>query len=126
MTGEIPSTKVYEDEHTMAFLDINPVNPGHTLVVPKEHYKNIFDLPRDVLCQLAETVQKVSIAVEKGVEADGIVVTSNNNEAAGQVIEHAHTHVVPRHRGDGIKHWPGSPYKEGEEKEVAEKIKSAF
>jgi histidine triad (HIT) family protein len=122
--GEVPSVKVYEDEHTYAFFDINPTNIGHTLVVPKEHFENIHDISEDALCQVMHTVKKIAPAIQKAVNADGLNIASNNNKAAGQIIFHAHTHIIPRFEDDGLVHWKGARnYNEGEVLEIAEKIK---
>ena len=123
--GEIPSDKVYEDENIFAFLDINPVNIGHTLLAPKEHHENIFDLPENVLDKLSSASKKLSLAIKNALNADGVNVTSNNGRAAGQLIDHAHIHIIPRYENDGFKHWKGAGgYQEGEAKITAEKIKS--
>ena len=122
--GEIPSFKVYEDEKTLAFLDIRPVNPGHTLVVPKKHAENIFDIPPDDWTAVAEATRVLAIAIEKAVSADGVNLAMNNREHAGQLVPHAHVHIIPRKKGDGLELWPQRPYPEGEAEDVAEKIKS--
>ncbi|MBU1203218.1 HIT family protein [Patescibacteria group bacterium] len=121
--GEIPSYKVYEDETTMAFLDISPVNHGHTLVVSKQHYANLEEIPTNELQQLIITVKKVGQAIKNGLEVEGYNVCENNDPVAGQLIPHIHFHVVPRHENDGIKMWPQEPYPEGKAAEVLEKIK---
>lgn len=123
---DIPSSKIYEDERTFAFLDINPVNPGHTLVVPKKHSHNLFDVEEKDLHAVMSTVKKLSIAIKKALGADGVNIEMNNDPAAGQVIFHAHMHIVPRFEGDGFKHWPGTPYKEGAEEKIAQKIKATL
>jgi histidine triad (HIT) family protein len=117
---EIPSYTVYEDENTYAFLDINPNNPGHTLVIPKKPYVNIFDIPEDILKDVIVTVKKLSPVVKEVVKADGIKLIMNNGEAAGQVVFHAHIHIIPRFDNDN---WP-SKYKEGEAEEIAKQIQS--
>jgi histidine triad (HIT) family protein len=122
--GEIPSTKIYEDENSFAFLDINPVNPGHTLLVPKKHSRNIFDTDDEVLKQLAPTLKKLSIAVKDGASADGVNIHINNEPAAGQVVFHTHIHIIPRFTGDGVKMWKGGEYKQNEIEKIAEKIKN--
>ncbi len=124
--GEIPSHKVYEDEHTLAFLDIRPNNHGHTLVIPKDHFENIYTLPDETLARLSLAVKKVAIAVKNGMDADGINLIMNNEEAAGQIIFHAHMHIVPRTKDDGYKHWPQGEYLEGEAEAVVEKIRGSF
>ena len=124
--GELPSFKVYEDGRTIAFLDIHPVNAGHTLVVPKAHATNIFDISKEDWTAVAETVRVLSIAIEKGVEADGINIAMNNREHAGQVVDHPHVHIIPRFKGDGLKLMPQRTYKEDEAEETAEKIREAL
>ncbi len=125
--GEIPSEKVYEDEHTLAFLDIKPVNIGHTLIIPKEHFKNIYETPEEIACKLIRAAKKISMAVKKELKADGINVTMNNDSAAGQVIFHTHVHVIPRLSSDGFGPWHGRrDYADGEAKEVAKKISQAL
>ena len=123
ISGEIPSEKIYEDEYTVAFLDINPTNPGHTLVVPRALYENIYDIPDDVFCQVMKTVRKMAPAIKKATGADGINIIMNNDPAAGQLIFHAHIHIIPRFESDPFKHWRGTPYKEGVIEIVGEKIR---
>jgi histidine triad (HIT) family protein len=123
---EIPSSMVYEDQYTYAFLDINPTNIGHTLVVPKTHCENINDIPEEDLHRIMSTVKQITPAIQKAVGADGINIIMNNGRAAGQIIFHSHTHIVPRFQGDGFLHWKGTiHYKEGdlEEQEIAKKIR---
>lgn len=127
ISGEISATKIYEDEHTLAFLDANPNNHGHTLVVPKNHTRNILDVPEETLASLMPTVKKVSRAVFNGMGATGLNITMNNEPAAGQVVFHLHIHIIPRFEGDGLKVWTKKvPYKDGEMEQVAEKIKNAL
>ena len=121
---EIPSDFLYEDENVVAFLDIQPNNPGHTLVIPKKHFRNIFDIEENTLQELIVGVKKVAKAVKNGVKADGINIAMNNDPAAGQLVFHAHIHVIPRFRDDGYKHWPHKLYKEGEASIVTQKIKA--
>jgi histidine triad (HIT) family protein len=123
IAGEIPSSKAYEDAHTYAFLDINPTNVGHTLVVPKEHYDNIFDISDEALAHVMSTVKKLSPAIQKAVGADAVNIMQNNGQAAGQIVFHSHTHIVPRFAEDGFRHWPCKrKYNEGEMNEVVGKI----
>ncbi len=126
VVGEIPAEKVYEDADTLAFLDIKPVNPGHTLVIPKEHYENILTAPEDVLMKMMATVKKVAHAFKDGLGVDDFNLAMNNGPHAGQVVFHAHLHVMPRHAGDGYELWHGRPYAEGEMKEYAQKLKKAL
>lgn len=97
--GEIPSFKIYEDDFVLAFLDINPFSEGHTLVIPKEHYKGLLDVPSDVLAVLLERVQKVSSHIAKALACDGFNILQNNGAAAGQTVNHIHFHIVPRMEG---------------------------
>ena len=122
VSGNIPAEKIYEDQDTLAFFDIHPVNPGHILVISKQHHTNLYDLPSHLLSSAIATVQKIATALSK--IADGINVGQNNGEAAGQVVMHAHFHIIPRYRGDGLQHWHGHPYNEREAKILAKKIKS--
>ena len=124
--GELPSFKVYEDEKTLAFLDIHPVHPGHVLVIPKEHATNIFDISAENWSAMQETVRKVAVALEKAVSADGVNLMMNNREHAGQVVDHAHVHLIPRFKGDGLKLWPHKEYKDGEAQAVSEKIRAVL
>ena len=126
VAGEIPSHKIYEDDKTFAFLDIRANNPGHTLVVPKEHHRNIFDLPPELIQAVGESSQRIAKALTDSGLAEGINVISNNEKAAGQLVFHSHTHVIPRLENDGFKHWPGKEYEPGEAESVAEKIKNAL
>ncbi|HWP61498.1 MAG TPA: HIT family protein [Candidatus Paceibacterota bacterium] len=126
VAGELPSYKVYEDEDTLAFLDINPVHAGHTLVIPKEHVANIFDMPGALWSSVQETVRKVATAVENGTDAHGVNLLMNNREHAGQVVDHAHVHLIPRFRGDGLTLWPHHSLKKEEGAPIAEKIQRAL
>jgi len=124
IAGEIPSAKVYEDEHSFAFLDLHPVNIGHTLVVPKAHHVNLYETPDETLSHIAVVVKKLSIAIKTAVNAQGINIEMNNDPVAGQVIFHTHIHIIPRFSGDGFEHWQGArDYAEGEAETVAAKIK---
>ncbi len=119
---ELPSNVVYEDEKIVAFLDIFPINKGHVLVIPKEHYVNMFDVPEDTLQELIVKVKVVAEALNK--ISDGVNVMQSNKKAAGQVIDHIHFHVIPRYGDDGLKLWPGKKYdSEDEVKTTSEEIK---
>lgn len=122
IAGDIPCHKVYEDADTLAFLDIRPNNPGHVLVISKDHFENIYSLPAEALCKLFLTVQKVALAVKNGADADGINIVMNNEPAAGQEVFHAHVHVIPRGKDDNFLHWPHKTYMPGEAEDMAKKI----
>jgi histidine triad (HIT) family protein len=121
ISQEIPSEIVYEDENTLAFLDINPINLGHTLVIPKQHHENIFDVPEEILNNTMKVLQKVARSVDE--ISDGINVGQNNRPAAGQIVNHIHFHVIPRFEKDGLRSWPGKKYGEAEIKETLGKIR---
>ncbi len=104
--GEIPCEKVYENDKVFAFLDISPVNKGHTLVVPKQHFADLFEMSDDVLSDMIVKTKKIAKSVMEAVKADGVNLGMNNKPAAGQVVFHAHLHIIPRFAGDGLKHWP--------------------
>ena len=126
VSGELPSYKVYETADVLAFLDIRPVNAGHTLVIPKKHSHNIFDIAPEDWTTVAEAARRVAIAIEKGLAADGVNIAMNNREHAGQVVDHPHIHVIPRFKGDGLKLMPQRNYAEGEAEPVAEKLRTAL
>lgn len=110
----------------MAFLDIRPVNAGHTLVVPKRHATNIFDISQEDWAAVAETVRKLAIAIESAVGADGVNIAMNNREHAGQVVHHPHVHIIPRFKNDGLKLMPQRTYNKDEAEETARKIREVI
>jgi len=121
--GEIPCAKVYEDDLVLSFLDINPINPGHTLVLPKEHYASLLDVDPEALKACVVAAKKISTAVYQGVKADGLNFLQNNFRAAGQLIDHVHFHLIPRYEGDGfMTTWPGKPYPPGEMEKILRQI----
>jgi histidine triad (HIT) family protein len=125
--GDIPiHHKIYEDEYTLAFLDITPNSLGHTLVVTKEHFENIYSTPDEDWCRLMLAAKKIAIAVKNGLDAEGINVTMNNERAAGQIIHHDHIHIIPRYIDDGVRYSQHITYKPGEAEEAAKKIKAAL
>ncbi|MFB6145423.1 MAG: HIT family protein [Candidatus Nanohaloarchaea archaeon] len=99
--GDIPSHKVYEDENTLAFLDVNPVSKGHTLVVPKKHVEDIHGA--EGMDYMWDTIVRVANAVRDAFDAEGINIDQNNGELAGQEVFHMHFHVTPRYTGDEIE-----------------------
>ena len=101
--GEIPSYTIYEDKDTKAFLDISQVSRGHTLVIPKKHYENIFETPKNVLKKVIEVSQKVSLLLKQTLGAEGINLVNSNNRAAQQDVFHYHMHVIPRYSGSNFK-----------------------
>lgn len=103
VAGEIPSFKLYEDEHTLAFMDINPANRGHALTIPKAHTPNLFEAPDEILASAVATARKVAKAVQKTVNPDGINLVQANGPGAAQSVFHLHLHVVPRFTDDNLK-----------------------
>ena len=103
LRGELPAQKVYEDEHTLAFLDIMPRAPGHTLIIPKKPARNLLDVDPDSLSHVIATAKKIAIAGKKAFKADGITMQQFNETAGGQVVFHLHVHIIPRHKGVAMK-----------------------
>jgi len=103
LRGEIPCQKVYEDEHTLAFMDIMPQSDGHTLVVPKAEGENIFDIPAEALAAAARTTQRVARAVHKAFEPPGMMITQLNGATAGQSVFHLHFHIIPRYESQSMR-----------------------
>lgn len=126
VAGTVPSEKIYEDAETFAFLDIKPVNPGHVLVIPKAHYTNVFDEPEELWAKVMTTARKIAHALSAGLPTGDVNITTNNGVHSGQVIFHSHVHVIPRYENDGHGLWKGTPYQEGQAKEIAAKIKTAL
>lgn len=123
ISGEIPADRVYETDRVLAFLDINPVHPGHTLVIPKHPTKDIHDLREEDAGALMQAIITVSNAVKKTTGAPGINVTSNNGTEAGQEVFHLHFHIIPRFDKTEFARPPHHPYGNDEERAaMAEKI----
>ncbi|MDP7179695.1 MAG: HIT family protein [Candidatus Woesearchaeota archaeon] len=121
--GEIPCAKLYEDEKILSFLDIAPANKGHALVMPKEHYETLLDVPDDI--ELMKVVKKVVRAMSSALGNEGFNILVNNKKVAGQLVPHLHVHIIPRFAGDGIKlNWMPKRYRDKEIEEFKEKIKS--
>ncbi|WP_307438514.1 HIT family protein [Bacillus sp. V2I10] len=103
VNGEIPSAKVFENEHVVAFLDISQVTKGHTLVIPKVHKENIYELTPDIARNVFEVVPKIANSIKKQFEPIGMNILNNNGEKAGQSVFHYHIHLIPRYgKGDGF------------------------
>jgi len=122
--GQIPVTKIYEDENILAFLDIGPISDGHTLIIPKQHFEKLHDCPTEILGRLVERLGKIAAAVTAAMNTDGYNVLCNNGRAAGQLIEHLHFHIIGRKTGDGLfDRWPAYKYEQGKIEVIAEKIR---
>jgi len=102
VSNQAPSSVVYEDHEVLAFMDIRPVNVGHTLIIPKQHFVDVFDVPDELLGKIYTSTKRIAKAVKKVVEADGISIVQQNGSAAGQDIFHFHVHVIPRFEGAKI------------------------
>ncbi len=103
---EAPAKIVYEDDQVIAFMSIQPINVGHTLVVPKTHYENVYAIPFGEIAYLYKIVKKIAHAVKNAVNAEGIRIVQNNGVAAGQVIFHLHAHIIPMSEGSHGIHYP--------------------
>lgn len=121
---EIPSAIFYETNEILAFLNINPANPGHFLILPKKHSVNILDTDDHLLADMSVAVKKLAPVVMKILKAPAFNLETNNGAEAGQVIFHTHWHVIPRFATDGLQHWKGIPAPTEELNQLAEKIKN--
>ena len=126
LRGEIPSVKLYEDEDTLAFMDVMPQAPGHLLVIPKTGSRNLLDADPSVLAKVIPVVQKLANAAKDAFDADGVYVAQFNEPAAGQTVFHLHFHVIPRHEGVPLKPHAGGMADVEMLKAHAEKIKAAL
>ena len=126
LRGEIPSHRVYEDEHTVAFMDEMPQANGHTLVIPKTPSRNILDADPETLARLLPVVQKVAVAAKEAFEADGVTVIQFNEPAAGQTVYHLHFHIIPRIEGQPLKPHSGTMEDQGVLAANAQKLRDAL
>ena len=107
VAGQIPATRVYEDEHALAFMDIGQVNPGHVLIALKKHAANLFELDETQAAAIARASARIARVLNQVFRPDGLSVYQANGKAAGQTVFHYHVHLVPRHEGDGMELvWP--------------------
>lgn len=126
LRGEIPSFKVYEDDDTLAFMDVMPQSPGHTLVIPKAPSRNLLDADPAVLSKTIPVVQKIAVAAKKAFAADGIQLVQFNEPASGQTVYHLHFHIIPRFEGVALKPHTGKMEDMEVLKANAEKLKAAL
>jgi histidine triad (HIT) family protein len=118
IAGEIPSTRVYEDERTVAFMDINPATRGHLLVVPREHTRDLLSIDPDDLAAVAAAAQRLAASVSDRLGADGVNLLNSCGRTAWQTVFHFHVHVIPRYAGDPLRlPWTPEP---GDREEIAE------
>ena len=108
ISGQAPASIVYEDSVLLAFMDLNPANSGHTLIIPKEHWENIYEIPEKILTKMAPIIKRVCAAVKKAIGCEGISILQLNGKAAGQVVMHFHVHMIPRFSGDIMSKTPGA------------------
>jgi histidine triad (HIT) family protein len=125
VAGQIPSFKLYEDSETLAFLDINPVHDGHSLVISKSHYSDVFSIEPDVFAAVARTTLRVATAVNAAMAPDGLNLVQSNGPGAAQSVPHFHLHIVPRRHGDHLLvNWQLKPGDMSRLKEIAERIRA--
>ena len=127
VAGRLPCFKLLEDDATIAFMDINPVNPGHALAVAKGHWPTVDVIPADVLGEVAQTAQKVAKAAFKVLSPHGVNLLQANGEGAGQTVPHLHIHIMPRVEGDDVNlNWDPKPGDMAAIKAIYEKLKAAL
>lgn len=127
VTGEIPATKVFEDNASVAFMDIGPVADGHVLLIPKTHSASLDQMsPQDAACVLGN-LPAIARAVKTATACQGLNVLQNNSLVAGQVVMHVHFHIIPRNEGDAFEfNWPAGQYPPGRMERLAEAIRGAL
>ncbi len=127
VAGEIPSTSVLDTDHAFAFLDINPLAAGHTLLIPKRHYTTIDEMAPDDLCSVIEPLAGLVSAVKSATGAEACNILQNNGTAAGQVVMHVHFHIIPRSPRDGLGfRWNAGKYSEHQAEQVQQDIRAAM
>ena len=121
--GEIPAATLYEDEDFRIILDLGPANKGHSLILPKTHAANLYELPDELAGKALILAKKAAAALQNGLKADGLNVVQNNGEAAGQTVHHFHIHLIPRYEGDqaGISWTPGT-LTDADKEEILSKV----
>ncbi len=125
-SGTQTAARILETEGVLAFLDIAPVNYGHTLVIPKRHYQNLLDLPDELWLEMGQVCRRVAQALRQVLFAQGFNIGMNNFEAAGQVIFHAHVHVIPRYLTDGLRLFPQESYRPGDLEKTGAQLRQAL
>ena len=126
LRGEIPCHKIYEDEDTLAFLDIMPRTPGHALVVTKEKARDLFDVSPQALAKLMAVVQKLAPKIKDAMGAEGVLIQQFNGAAAGQTVFHLHVHIIPRKEGETLKPHAGKMEDQAKLAATADKIRKAL
>jgi histidine triad (HIT) family protein len=126
LRGEIPCQKVYEDASTLAFMDVMPQAPGHTLVIPKPPSRNLFDVEPADLCAVMKVTQKIARAVKKAFASGGVLIMQFNEEPAGQTVFHFHVHIIPRNAGEPLRQHARQMADPAELAEHAKRIREAL
>lgn len=127
VAGRLPCFKLLEDETTIAFMDINPVNPGHALAVAKGHWPTIDVIPPEVLAAVARTAQRVAKAAMTALEPNGVNLLQSNGVGAGQSVPHLHVHILPRFPGDEVRlNWTYKPGDKAEIEAICDRLKAAL
>lgn len=123
---ELPAEIVYEDDETLAFLDNGPISLGHTLVIPKKPFRNVFDVDEATWLAVMRTARKIAPAVRDAVGAKGVHINSNHEPEAGQAVFHLHVHIIPRHDHSEFSFWPAKDIDRSESKEIAKRIRESL
>ena len=124
--GEIPSATLYEDEEFRVILDLGPASKGHALILPKQHYANLYELPDELAEKVIRLAKKMVIAMTKALQCDGFNVVQNNGEAAGQTVFHFHMHLIPRYlnaKNNDILNWSHETFSPEEMAEIRDSLK---
>ena len=125
--GEIHSATVYEDSHFTVILDVNPATKGHCLIIPKEHFDNIYDLDGETAGKLFALATCIARAMRDALKCDGLNLVQNNGEIAGQTVNHFHLHLIPRYEGDGLNlNWPQQEISAEQLEEIRQSIKKSI
>ena len=125
--GEVDCFRIYDDQDLIVILDKFPNNIGHSLIIPKKHVKNIFELDDNLSGKILKTASRVARAIQNGLKSDGINLLQNNNEAANQTVNHFHMHVIPRYFGDTVEiKWVNNKFSDDDFNLVLKKVKQAF
>jgi len=127
VAGDIPVCKILEDDAAIGFMDIGPVAEGHALLIPKEHYETIGDVPENIAAAVLKRLPQLVAAVKEVTGCQGVNVLQNNGAIAGQLVPHVHFHIIPRNpAGEFNFNWPVSKYPEGKMEELGRKIREAI
>jgi len=127
IAGEIPCISLWEDQETLAFMDINPANPGHALVIPKQHWQDVYTIPDEAIGSVAATARRIATAVRTALTPDGINLVQANGPGAAQSVFHFHMHVLPRYSGDELKlNWRLKLGDMDQLKPISERIKAVL